>query len=174
MKKSIVPNELVYSYLKRISGPQSASGQDTDLNTDSDAEDTVFAYRNPSHVTLISRINIEFVDNAIRNDRFAGMAGGVLASGCLFRVVDSNGGMRLDFLDGVPIVRSADFAALAGVDAILSAEASSDLLPVRFSIFKASMDRPLRLERNFRLEWINRDNLSSIDIFRIMVQGMVE
>ncbi len=169
----VTPNDYVYSYLKRISGPQSALGTDYDMNTDSDLTPTVFAYSNSDHVVNIARINIEMLDGSIRYDRFAGVSS-VLSNGCLFRVVDDNGGARLDFLGGVPIVRNADFAALAGVDAISDVVAGDDLMPIRFSLFKASDGRPLRLCKNFRLEWVNQDDLSTIVIFRIMMQGILE
>lgn len=170
----VAPNNYVYSYLTRTSGPQSASTNDYDLDTDSDTVDSVFAYSNSDHATLIARINIELLDGSIRNDRFAGIAAAALTNGCLFRVVNNNGGLALDFLDGVSIKQSADFAALAGADSVISQAAGDDLMPIRFSLFKAAMNRPLRLPKNHRIEWTNRDDLSSISLFRIMVQGILE
>ncbi len=173
MGDSSNPNDYIYQYFSRISGPQSASGEDKDLNTNSESEDSIFAYSNSEKVSLIARVNIAIMGGTIRNDRFGNLSES-LTSGCLFRVVDDNGGMMLDFLGGSPIMQGADFAALAGVDSILSAAAGDDLLPIRFSVFKASKDKALRLKRGFRIEWVNRDDLSSLSLFKIMIQGEFE
>lgn len=168
--QTISPNDYIYKYLTRLSGPAAASGEDYDMNTNSSVgTPSIFSY-SPLKNARISRINILILDDGIRYDRFAGISG-ALSNGCLFRVVDGNGGMKLDFLNGIPIINNADFTALAGVDAAGHQVAGDDLLPIRFSIFKGSQNKALFLRPTDRIEWHNQDNLSTITKFRIMVQG---
>lgn len=164
------PDEYLYAYLRRISGPASASTNAYDMDTDSDLQNSVFEYQVPTGQTLrLARVNFELVDGAMQVNRFGGIA--TLANGCLFRIVNVGGSVTLlDFTNGVPIQRNADFAPLAGVDSIIQQAAGDDMLPVRFSIFKAGA--PMLIGAGQRVQWVNRDDLSGLTVFRAMVQGV--
>lgn len=164
------PDEYVYEYLRRISGPASASGNLYDMDTDSDLQNSVFEYQVPTNQTFrLARVNFELVDGAMQVNRFGGI--NTLASGCLFRIVNVGGSVTLlDFTNGVPIQRNADFAPLAGVDSVIEPAAGDDMLPVRFSIFKAGA--PMLIAGGQRVQWTNRDDLSGLTVFRAMVQGV--
>lgn len=165
-------DEFVYSHLTRVSGPQSGGGTDYDMDTDSDVESSVFEYQVPAGYNFrFSRINITMVDGAIRPGQFGGL-GGALTNGCLFQVVDVGGAEMLDFTDGVPITFNAELSLLAGVDTIIQPAAGDDWLPVRFSIFNAGA--PMLLPSGFRVRWTNRDDVSGLTVFRMMVQGLLE
>ncbi len=169
-----LPELFRYKYLRRISGPISASSQLYDMDTNSSlANPSVFEYKVPAGETLeLSRVNIEMLDDGMRNDRFAGIV--TLANGCLFQIIDGDGvTILLDFLDDVPIVRNADFAPLSGVDSVVKTAGGGDgLLPVRFSVFKAGSE--MLLTEGRRIRWTNRDNLSGISLLRMEMQATLQ
>lgn len=169
------PPELFrYKYLRRVSGPISASGQLYDMATNSSLiTPSIFEYEVPAGETLeLSRVNIEVLDNGMRNDFFAGVA--ALANGCLFQIIAADGStVLLDFLDGIPITKNADFASLAGVDSVVRVAGPGDnMLPVRFSIFKAGSE--MLLSEGRRIRWTNRDDLSAISLFRMEAQATLQ
>jgi hypothetical protein len=128
-------NRFVYVNLTRISGPQSASGTDYDMDTDSDIVSSIFEYQVPAGFNFkFSRINITMLDGAMRPGQFGGL-GAALTNGCLFQIVDVGGAEVLDFTDGVPIT--------------------------------------FNLPPGFRIRWTNRDDVSGLTTFRMMVQGLL-
>lgn len=163
------PASFVYKFLRHVSGPGVAGS--IEMNTNSSmANPSIFEYAVPSgRVFQPSRFNIEIVDGGIRYDRFAGIAA-ALANGCLFRVLDVDDSLLLDFCDGTTLKQTSNFIPLAGVDTIMEPAAGDDGLPVRFSIFRAGTN--MRLIEGQKIQWTNRDDLSSISLFRIMVQGV--
>jgi hypothetical protein len=166
------PADFVYEYLIRASGPQSPLGTDYDMDTASNAVATVFEYQVPGGKRFkFNRINFVLVDDSISPGDFGGIGGG-LTNGCLLQIVDSDGSTVLCHFgtDTVVIKTNADFAPLAGTDVPISALAGDDLLPVRFSVFKAGS--PMLLTSGQRMRWTNRDDLSAITKFRAMVQGV--
>lgn len=167
------PQNFIYKHLRWKSGPQSASGNDWDLNTDSLVEPSVFEYVVPEGQTVdLARLNFIFTGwGAIHPNNFAGIEGG-LQLGCLLQIVDSDGIVLLDFNDGVPIATNDHFAKLAGVDSVaLDVGNGDDWFPVRFTIQKAG--KKMRLTEGQQVRWSNRDNLKSITRFQIMVQGVI-
>lgn len=168
-----LPGEFVYSYLIRTFGPQAASGNDFDMDTDSDVTNSIFEYEIPTRTTMkFSRINFILVDTGIRPGDFGGINGG-LTNGCLLRVIDADGSSVLQHFGThqLPIKTNADFGPLSGIDIPIAALAGDDLLPVRFSIFKAGA--PMLLAAGQIVRWVNRDDLSTITKFRAMVQGVI-
>ncbi len=166
------PDEFVYAFLQRTSGPASASGDDWNMDTDSDVVSSIFEYEvQPGVLSFkFTRINIEIVDSAIQANRFGGV--GALANGCLLQIVDSDSTTILQHFgtDIQPIQQNSNFSVLAGVDAPITFVAGEDLLPIRFSIFKAGA--PMELTVGQRVRWVNQDDISGLTIFRIMVQGV--
>lgn len=170
---AVTPDKLIYKLLQRTSGPQSASGNDYDLDTDSDVTPTVFGYEVPAgKIVIIARVNLSLVDNSINPNDFGGIMGG-LATGCLFQAIDSDSSTELlDFLDGVPIQQNLQFALLAGVDIPITEFAGDDLFPIRFTI--GNSGRRMRLSAGQRIRWTNQDDLSALTKFMIEVQGYYE
>jgi hypothetical protein len=163
------PENYIYKLLVRVSGPQSATGEDYDLNTDSDVTSSVFEWEVPAGREFsLSRLNFEILDDAIRPTRFGGL--GALANGCLFEIADADDSTVTDFTDGVPITINAHFSLLAGVDVPVVDSVGSDLLPIRFTVAKAGA--PMILTAGQKVRWTNQDDLSDMTEFRIMVQGI--
>lgn len=171
---SAPPEHFIYKHLLRVSGLQSASGEDYDLNTDGSLEPTVFEYQVSADLTIdLARLNFLITGwGAIHPNNFAGIEGG-LANGCLLQIVDSDGiSVLLDFNDGVPIKSNDQFSKLAGVDSVaVDVGDGDDWFPIRFTIHKAG--KKMRLTEGQRGRWTNRDNLQSIKRFQLMVQGII-
>lgn len=167
-----VPARFVYKLLMRTSGPQSASGEDYDMDTDSDQTVSVFEYQVPASYTFkLWRVNFEIVGTGMRMLYF-GNTTGPLTNGCLFQIMDSDGATELlDFTNGLTIASNADFALLAGVDSIIQPAAGEDIMPVRFTVAKAGA--PMLLTAGQRIRWTVRDDISSNAVFRTMVQGTI-
>jgi hypothetical protein len=170
----VPPERFIYRHLRHKSGPLAGSGYDYDLNTDSVNGNSVFEYEVPEGETVdIARLNFIITGwGAIHPNNFAGIDDG-LQNGCLLQVVDTNGAdVLLDFCDGVPLRTNDQFAKLAGVDSVaVDSGNGDDWFPIRFTIQKAG--KKMRLTSGQRIRWTNRDDLSSITRFQIMVQGVL-
>lgn len=168
-----LPEDFSYKYLRYVSGPTGVS--DIDMNTDSSlGNPSIFEYQVPSARQLkLRRINFELVEDAMQNQRFAGLAS-ALANGCLLEIIDDNGITQLlDFLDSAPVTMNADFAILAGVDSVVNVlGVGDDALPIRFTIGKAGANMLLSAGR--RIRFTVQDDLSSITRFRAQTQGIFE
>ncbi len=166
------PQNFIYKHLLRVSGPQSASGTDYDLDTNSNSTDSVFEYTVPADTTIdIARFNWFMTDAGIGPTDFAGIAGG-LTNGCLLQIIDDDGvAVLLDFNDGVPIITNDMIAKLAGSDSASANVAGQDWYPIRFTIAKAGKN--MRLTAGQIIRWTNQDNLSGITKFQFMVQGTI-
>lgn len=172
---TVIPENYIYQYLLRTEGPQSALGVDYELNTNSNLTVTgtsTFEYEVPTgSVFGLTRFNIIFLDGGIRPNRFGGV--GALTNGCLFRIIDTDGTTLLkDFTNNVPLKRNVEWAALAGVDTIILDAAGDDMLPIRFTVTKAGSS--MKMVTGQKIRWVNRDDLSGITTFRIMVQGTIK
>jgi len=164
------PQDYAYSYFTHVSGPAGTEIQD--LNTNSSiGTPSVFEFEIPiNRILLCSRFNIVLVDNGITPGNFGGINGG-LSNGCLFQIIASDGSTELlDLTGGVPIKTNADFAMLAGIDAPITTLPGADMLPIRYSVFKAGST--MKLTTGQRIRWTNRDDLGGIGGFRIMMQGI--
>lgn len=69
----------------------------------------------------------------------------------------------------MPIKVNSDFTILAGADVAITAVVGDDMLPIRFSIFKAGAH--MLLTPGVIVRWTNRDDLSDITTFRMGLQG---
>lgn len=171
VSSSALPPDFIYKHIQRVSGPQAASGNDWDLNTNSSlVAPSVFEYQVPAFTTIdFSRCNFFLTDGNIGPNGFAGLA--ALANGCLFEIIDDDGTtVLLDFLDGIPLQTNDQFTKLAGVDTVATFAAGDDFFPIRFTMSKAG--KKMRLTAGQRIRWTNRDNLSAITRFQFMVQGV--
>lgn len=165
-----LPTGFVYKFLRVVQGPLSASGDVRDLDTDSDPTPTLARYTVPDGSDLrLARINFIIADASIGTLEFGGLS--QLTNGCLFRILDETESVIFDFFDGLPIVSNCDFSNLAGVDSLPATVAGVDGLPIRFTISRAGYH--MRLKSGWSLEWVNQDDISGLNRFRIMVQGVL-
>lgn len=163
-----VPQDFVYTYLVDPTGS-------VDMDVDGSVVPVNFDYIVPAGTVyknfMFSRINIVMVDGAIRWGQFGGL-GGALNNGLLFQAIDNNGVIQQNFGgDQHAVTTNEDFAALAGVDSIISPAAGDDALPVRFSIFKAG--NKMTMFPNWRIRVVVQDNLTGISHLHMMVQGIL-
>jgi hypothetical protein len=165
------PGQFTYAFFKRESGP--AGGSDSDMNVAASlATPSVFSYVVPVGETLlVERVNFQMVDNSIGALDFGGISGG-LDNGLTIKTYNHEGGAMVDFLNGEVIKRNADFSLLAGSDMVIAELQGKDQLPIQWSIGKAGAQMQLLARESIKI--IINDDLSSIDIFRAMIQGVKE
>ncbi len=167
---AVPPEKFLYEHLLLTSGPQSASGEDYDLDTNSSlGNPSVFEYEVPAFTTIdFARATFFITDGAITPNKFGGVS--ALANGCLFEIIDADGSsVLIDFFNGVPIKTNDQFATIAGIDAVATFASGDDWLPVRFTVMKAG--KKMRLTAGQRVRWTNRDNLSTITRFQFVIQA---
>jgi hypothetical protein len=165
------PSAFIYAWLRQTSGNPPVSGDDRDMNVDGSlATPGVFQWTvPPQRIAKLSRINIVIVDGGIGWNEFAGL-GSDLTNGILLQTMFADGNPSLDFLEGEAIRTNADFSSMAGVDGISIAAAGDDVLPVRFSFFKAGSEIELRENESIRI--MIRDDLTGITRMRAKLQGI--
>lgn len=155
------PSRFIYSYLS-TGGPDGV-----EMNVDGDPTPVDFYYVATQKCTIV-RFNSIVQDAAMQWGLF-GSVNLSSGNGCLFQVEDAAGGVLLDFLDGQSLKSNAEWAFMAGVDAVIHPAAGDDALPVRFTIEKAG--HQLNLQPAQRIRFSVRDDLSGLSLFRIMAQG---
>lgn len=116
----------------------------------------------------LTRVCISIVDGGLQPAKFAGLS--ALTNGIKVQCVDAAGVVLVDFLDGLTIKQNADWALLAGVDAVVFASVGDDHLPVRWTLSKATGEA-LTLTEGRMLRFTIQDDLTGITLFRIMGQG---
>lgn len=164
-----IADQFNYEFLRLASGPTGTSGDPYDMDSNSSLGSPSIFELTITGSFNFSRVNFIIVDGSVGPNEFAGL-GSALTNGCQFQIIDSDGSTVLkDFHNGVPIVRNADFVAMAGTDVPISELPGDDMLPIRFSVFKAGSE--MRLTEGQIVRWTNRDNVSAITLFRGMVQG---
>jgi len=164
------PDKYLYKYLRYSSGP-GAPADDRDMNINGSVTPAVYDYTITDRHVDEARINMAILDGSIEPGDFGGIAG-ALANGCKLEIIDTDGSTVLvDFNDGDPIVQNYDWHMLAGIDAVPLTYAGDDLLPVRFSIFKAGDE--VRMKKDQIVRFTIQDDLSAITIFRMMIQGLI-
>ena len=168
---ALPPANFAYEYLRVVTGT-GAQGS-VEMNLNSVTTGTVYEYVVPADkVFNFARVNFVIVDANVRPDDFGGIAGG-LATGSTFEIIDDDANTQLvDFTNGVRMQTNADFIPLSGADVVINDVAGvDDMLPIRFSIFKAGSN--MKLTAGQRVRWTNWDNLTAITKFRAMAQGQL-
>ena len=160
----------IFKLLTWESGP----GSGTDMITDYTASvNSVFIYQVPNgKVAYISWFNILIQDGNITPDKFGGIS--ALSNGCLVKLVSSADAEVIDFCDGVAITTNSRFALLAGADIVPVAGTAVDVMPIRWTVAKAFAGRPLKMVDQQKFQWTNRDDMTGLSEFRVMVQGWIE
>lgn len=155
----------INEYVAHVSG---AEGTD-DFNMNPGA-DAVFAYTVPEETEVrIARLNIAIVDGGPTLREFGGLP--TLANGVLIHVMDRDGLSVLDLAGGRPLTHNADFLYLTGIDMEIVTGAGLDVVKMRYSLFKAGAN--LRMKAGDEIRFTIQDDLSGLDQFRCMVQGIM-
>jgi len=122
----------------------------------------------------IERVCMSMHGDTPLSPQYFGAATSALTNGIRVVVTSASSGELVDFLDGVSITHNADWALLAGIDAMPAAATSAfaaAYMPVRWTISKAG--RPLHLGSGEKLTFQVRDNIASSSFFHEM-QAMVQ
>lgn len=127
----------------------------------------IFEYVAPEPV-LMSRINLQINDILPTADKFGGIA--ALTNGVLIQIRDTDDTTLIDFSDNIGIKANHDFVLLAGIDVDIVSGGGVGLVAVRFTVSKAG--NLLRLETGQKFVLVVRDNLTGLDSFEAMVQGV--
>ncbi len=141
-----------------------------DMNVDGSSTPVEFHFA--SHeLSHITRINWTHFDNAADDiDGFFSIA--ALTNGCTIQVRAADGTVLQHFgTDKVPLKRSVDFAALAGVDVRSDSGGSVSASAVRWTIEAVGEELLLRPSQAF--VFTVRDNLTALTQFRAMAQGVI-
>jgi hypothetical protein len=155
----------VYEYLRNPLNSDSP-----EMNVDGSTP-VLFKWQVPATRTFnLARFNWVFTDTGMRNGQFGGMVG-PLTNGLQLGVWDSSDTLIKDFTNGENIKANEEFAALAGVDNVISFSAGDDAIPIRFSVDKAASGKPAEIPGGFYVGcWVN-DDIDAIEKLRCMVQG---
>ena len=147
------------------------NGGSKDMNINGLSTPVNFRYTCPTDkVVFLYRINILIIDASMKMDKFGGLS--ALANGVEIGFYDSSDTLILDPTDGDNISIVADFSILAGVDAQIHVGAGVDAAFIRWT-FEKCVGGPFRLNVGEYLQFKIRDNLSTIDEFHTMAQGII-
>lgn len=152
-------SDLIFAYLR-----DSAS---RDMVVDGSGTTVMFKYTAPAQME-VQRINFTFLDAGMRNEYFGGIV--ALTNGLLVKGYDVDGSVLIDFLDGETIKVNAGFAALAGVDSVVTATVGADALPIRWTLSKATGDA-IELMKGQYIGITVQDALAGIDRLDALLQG---
>ena len=94
-----------------------------------------------------------------------------LAVGCRLISIGADGEETFDFCDGATLQKNSDFALLAGIDDELDSGPADDGRYIRWTIEKAG--HPLLLQTGEGISMVIQDDLTAMDEFRILVQGVL-
>ena len=161
------PADFVFSFL-------SANGS-TSLNTNGAGSAVTFSYIVPSSRSAhITRCNILLMCPNQRPSLFGGRAS--LETGIKLITIDTSVGTTpgvetFDFCDDETIKTNADFSLLAGVNVELDSAPADDARYVRWTIEKAG--HPLLLKGGEGISMVVQDDLSVMDDFRVLIQGVL-
>ena len=155
------PGDHLFAYLQRSSD----NSIEMDVNA-SNANPEIFQYTIPPDKTLeLHRLNLYVMDGNVRWNRFGGR--NKLQNGLLIQVLDSGANIVQHFgTDVEPILKNADFALLG--DAQISRLSGKHLLMLDWELVG-----PMCLAADWVIRFVLRDNLSGLDNFRVMIQGLL-
>jgi len=150
----------------------SSSGA-TDLAVDGSTASAWYRYTCPaSREVWLERVNIVILDPGIEPDRFGGSS--AVTNGLEVRTwTVASSSVILDFTDGNTILNNSDWGLLAGPDTPIQSVAGGarpDQLTVRWTIGKSGA--ALKLTSGQALEFLVQDDLTGLDSFKAMVQGI--
>lgn len=163
---NVPPEDLVFALLR-----DPANGDTPEMNVNAGAADRSYRYTVPAGQT----VDIERINFAAMNDSkdlpvgFFSLAALGSGDGCLFRVLDTDDSVLLDFLDGAELRRTVEFELLAGIDVNSDSVANTSRHGVRFTIEKAG--ESMVLAEGQAVEFVLRADLTGLDLLRAMVQG---
>ncbi len=169
--RGLMPGDVFYKYMRHATGPAPA-GEVVNLQSIASEFDSI---PGPAIYTvelgtewMLNRMNIGIFDNMPTSAKFGGLA--ELANGCLIQVVDANDNVLVDFTDGEPIKKNADFNYITGIDTVLDVAPGVDFVRVRFTIAAAGNDMIIGATQKVR--FVIQDDLSGLVDMRCMCQGI--
>ncbi len=158
------PDEFIYSFFRPDNNPASSPDMDVDGSGTAVLFEVGFDFD-----WRLTRINLVINDNNMTSIKFGGLS--ALGNGLILQVVNAPGIEQIDFFDGLTIKANRDWHALAGVDANLDVSAGVDIFDVRWTIEKAGA--PMLIPANWTVRITVQDNLTGIDFFHMMAQGIM-
>ena len=156
----IYANQFVYEFLTN-------SSDEIDMDS---SEDSTFFYTVPDNKYFrLMRCNAVITGKGTDTTKFGTIT--ALTTGCSFGVYDAADNVLCDFTGGQNLKSNSDWAYMAGVDSIpYTTKATDDMLPVRFTVAKAT-GHPMTIRSGQSVKLIINDNTSELDKFRLMIQG---
>lgn len=152
---------MIYAYLENAGSP--------DMNVNGAVTPVVFKYTATAECDL-HRINIAVLDNAAAEDPNGFFVIAALTNGLLIECYDSGDTLLQDFgTTDTPIKQHAELAALAASD-IVAEDTTDTRMAVRWTFDKAGDALHLRPGDYFQISV--RDNLTTIELLRMMLQGV--
>ena len=159
--KVATPEDVFFQHAK--------NGDSKDMNVDGSTTAVHFDVLPSSGPLYIQRCNILIIDNNQTPTKFGGLS--ALDEGVMVRVIEADGTVLKDFLDGETIKKNADWVKLAGTDdPIRSPTSGDDEFAVRWTLTKG-LGAPLYLCTGRLLRYTIQDDLSNLTQFEIMAQG---
>lgn len=142
------------------------------MNVDGSNAPVEFEYRVETGMGLsLHVINVVLIHTTVAPTDFGAL--GELTNGLLVDIRDPLGAVKKDMCGGQPVVRNADWRPLAGVESQERiGAASDDSMTISFD-FDDNCGAPMRLKAGDSVRFTVRDNLSTITLFRAMVQGLL-
>lgn len=164
-KFQFIPSNFVFKFLKNATSPE--------MNIDGSVTPVNFDYVVPAGKVLwVERVNFVVINESMVADSFFGIAD--LANGLSIKVLSASDDVLIDFYDGLTIKTMVDFCNLAGADAgnfVNENAIAHDTANVRWTIAKAGEPMMLTAGEKFRITV--SDDISDIERFRAMVQGVL-
>lgn len=163
----LAPEDHLLTHLKR------ASDNSIQMNIDASlSSPEVFEFVVPSGAVFkrleLFQVNLFIVDNNLKWDEFGGQP--QLSNGLLIQAFDDQNNIQHNFdTDVQPIRQNSDFVSLAGNSVKVSEAPGLDLLTVEWDLFQTGSSFSLWPNWSFRITV--QDNLTSLNLFRSMIQG---
>ena len=153
------PENFIFTHLR--------NGANTSLNANGSVGDLDYSYgASNNELAVLSRVLILIVDTGVRIDKFGGLS--ALENGLVVQVADKSS-VLIDFTNGRPITKNSDWVKLAGVDVNIQIGVGADMCAIRWTLGKAGAAMELISGQKFVIKV--RDDLSSLVMFHVMVQG---
>jgi len=152
----------VFSFLRN-------GAESKDMAVDGSSTPVVFKYTGTGNGLYAYRINWIIADAGIRiYDFFGGVA--ALTNGITIKAIAADDStVLIDFTNGEPIKRNAEFSSLAGTDAPILDSVGTDILSVRWTLEKAG--EPFKLGLGESIQVTIQDDLTGLTEMSAMIQG---
>ncbi len=162
------PQQRIDHYLRNAAGS-------VEMNVNGETTEVPFFFIVPgapgAHGELV-RLNVLLLASTVAPADFGSES--ELTNGLEITTRDVNGLETFDFMDGLGLIKNADWTSLAGVDSAPTAAAGGanpDLLAVRWTLMRGGASVELKAGESFRVTV--RDDISGIVQLRCKLQGQL-